>query len=132
MPRGSRPGERRVGRKKGTPNEATAAREAAIAGSGLTPLDYLLSVMRDETADSRTRLDAAKAAASFVHARMGQVEPKVADPDFVPLVERIKEYDREDAIERSDRAQRRQGRRAAAPMTLAAHIAVSCSPVPTR
>jgi hypothetical protein len=46
-------------------------------------------------------LDAAKAAAPFAHARMGQVEPKVADPDFVPLSERIKEYDREDAIERS-------------------------------
>jgi hypothetical protein len=58
--------------------------------------------MRDETADPRTRLDAAKAAAPFVHARMGQVEPKVADPDFVPLPERIKAYAKRDAIEAAD------------------------------
>ena len=103
MSRGSRPGERRGGRIKGTRNKATATREAAIAASGLTPLDYLLSVMRDETAEYRARLDAAKAAAPFVHPRMGQVDPKPpADPDFVPLAERLKAYARRDAVEAAD------------------------------
>ena len=37
------------GRKKGTQNKASAARERAIAASGLTPLDYMLSLLRDET-----------------------------------------------------------------------------------
>jgi hypothetical protein len=103
MPRGSRPGERRGGRRKGTPNKATAARQAAVAASGLTPLDYLLSVMRDEGADPHTRLDAAKAAAPFVHPRMAQVEAKPADWDYVPLHERLAEYEKRDAAEEANR-----------------------------
>jgi hypothetical protein len=50
---------RRFGRQKGTPNRATAARVAAIAASGMTPLDYLVSVYRDETASRAERLEAA-------------------------------------------------------------------------
>jgi hypothetical protein len=92
-------GRKTGGRHKGTPNKATAARQSAIAASGLTPLEYLLSVMRDETADHHTRLDAAKAAAPFVHPRMGQVDPPAADPEFVPLAERLKAYAKRDAIE---------------------------------
>jgi hypothetical protein len=99
MPRGSQPGERRGGRRKGTPNKAAAARQAAISASGLTPLDYLLSLMRDETADPRTRLDAAKSAAPFVHPRLGQVDPRHAEPGFVPLHERILYYESRDRIE---------------------------------
>jgi hypothetical protein len=98
MPRGSRPGERRGGRRKGTLNKATAARQVAIAASGLTPLDYLLSIMRDESADPHARLDAAKAAAPYVHPRMAPTEPRYADPEFVPLAERIKEYHRRDGL----------------------------------
>ena len=46
MPRGGkRPG---AGRKKGSPNKVTAAREAEIAASGLTPLDYMLGILRDK------------------------------------------------------------------------------------
>ena len=39
-------GRKTGGRKKGTPNKITAAREANIAASGLTPLDFMLGVMR--------------------------------------------------------------------------------------
>ena len=63
MPRGSLPGERRGGRKRGTPNRATAAEAAEIASSGMTPLDYLVSVYRDETASRPERLEAAAKAA---------------------------------------------------------------------
>jgi hypothetical protein len=60
--RGSRPGERRGGRKKGTRNKRTLA-QIALAEGQETPLDYLLTVMRDETADIDRRMAAAVAAA---------------------------------------------------------------------
>ena len=62
------------GRQKGTPNKATAARAAEIAASGLTPLDYMLKVMRDEDEAPDVRLDAAKAAAPYVHPRLATIE----------------------------------------------------------
>ena len=49
-------------------------REAAIQKSGLTPLDYLLSVLRDEESEPNMRMDAAKAAAPYVHPRLAAVE----------------------------------------------------------
>ena len=58
-----------------------------------------MSVMRDETADSHARLDAAKAAAPFVHPRMAPIDQKPAEPEFVPLVERLRAYAKRDAIE---------------------------------
>ena len=62
-----------AGRKKGIPNRASAAREAAIAASGLTPLEYMLSTMRDETKPLGLRL-MAKAAAPYVHPRLASME----------------------------------------------------------
>ena len=46
---------------------------AAIAAEGPTPLDYMLQVMRDEAAEPAKRLDAAKAAAPYVHPRLASV-----------------------------------------------------------
>jgi hypothetical protein len=43
---GSKPGERRGGRQKGTPNKASAARQAEVAASGVTPLEVMLDNMR--------------------------------------------------------------------------------------
>lgn len=68
---GARPG---AGRPKGTPNKATAARQAEIAASGLTPLDYMLAILRDETKDEAARFEAAKAAAPYVHPKLAAVE----------------------------------------------------------
>ena len=53
------------GRKKGTPNKATAKREAEIAASGKTPLQYMIDLMRNPKADKAMRMDAAKAAGVF-------------------------------------------------------------------
>lgn len=53
------------GRQKGSRNKRTTEIEA----SGKLPLDFLLEIMRDETKDWGMRLDAAKAAAPYVHAR---------------------------------------------------------------
>ena len=49
MPRGGH--RENAGRKRGTPNRATAARQEEVAASGITPLDYMLKVLRDENAD---------------------------------------------------------------------------------
>src|SRR5689334_7868918 len=65
-----------AGRKKGTPNKATAARAKAIADSGLTPLDFMLVTMRDEARPFHVRLDAAKSAAPYVHPKLAAVEHK--------------------------------------------------------
>jgi formylmethanofuran dehydrogenase subunit B len=64
------------GRRKGVPNKATAAKAAAIAASGLTPLDFMLGVMRDECQELGVRLDAAKAAAQYVHPKLQPVDGK--------------------------------------------------------
>jgi hypothetical protein len=77
MSRGSAPGERRGGRQKGTQNKRTAfARHIAdlAAQSENTPLNYLLSVMRDAEAPADQRLEAAKAAAPYVHPRLASIE----------------------------------------------------------
>ena len=70
--RGSAPGERRGGRQKGTPNKATAAREAEIEASGLTPLGFMLAILRDENASTEDRRWAAQHAAPYCHPRLAQ------------------------------------------------------------
>jgi hypothetical protein len=62
-----------AGRKRGVLNKATAARQAAVEASGLTPLDYLLGIIRDETADKGLRLEAARTVAPYVHLRLASV-----------------------------------------------------------
>lgn len=72
---GKKPGAPKTGgRQRGTPNKATATREAEIAAAGLTPLEYMLSLMRDAGADEAKRLDAAKAAAPYVHPRLNATQ----------------------------------------------------------
>ena len=61
------------GSRKGKRNKATAAKAAEVAASGLTPLDYMLDVMRNG-ADEATRLDAAKSAAPYVHPKLAAIE----------------------------------------------------------
>jgi hypothetical protein len=58
----------------GDHDEIVTAKAAAIAASGLTPLDYLLSVLRDETASRAERMEAASKAAPYVHPRLAAVE----------------------------------------------------------
>lgn len=67
---GARPG---AGRKKGGHNRLTEE-AVAKANAGLSPLDYLLSVVRDEEAEDTRRIDAAKAAAPYVHAKLQPVD----------------------------------------------------------
>lgn len=62
------------GRRKGTPNRASAAMAAEIAKSGETPLEYMLRVMRDQTIDRGRRDDMARAVAPYVHPKLAAVE----------------------------------------------------------
>lgn len=64
---GSRPG---AGRPKGVPNKVTLRREAEIAASGLTPLDYMLGVLRNPKSKTEDRRWAAQTAAPYVHPRL--------------------------------------------------------------
>jgi hypothetical protein len=70
-PGGKRPG---AGRPKGSKNKATVERQAVITADGITPLDYLLKVVRDEGELRPVRIDAANKAAPYVHPRLAAVE----------------------------------------------------------
>ena len=68
---GARPG---AGRKPGAPNKRTAALVKAAEAGGVMPLEYMLSVMRNTNEDPDVRLDAAKASAPYVHAKLASIE----------------------------------------------------------
>lgn len=68
---GARPG---AGRKKGSPNKRTAEIAKAVEESGVTPLEYMLNVMRDVVQEPALRFEAAKAAAPYVHSKLSSVE----------------------------------------------------------
>lgn len=69
---GSRPG---AGRKQGSVNKLDQEARAKVLESGEeTPLDFLLKVMRGAEHEFPHRLDAAKAAAPYVHAKLSSVD----------------------------------------------------------
>lgn len=53
--------------------KASYKRELQISKEGLTPLDYLLRVMRNPRNEVDVRVDAAKAAAPYVHPKLAQI-----------------------------------------------------------
>lgn len=73
-----------AGRKPGSVTKRTREIAEAIASDGdLTPLDYLTSVYRDPLADESKRIDAAKAAAPYVHAKLATTT--LQGPDGGPI-----------------------------------------------
>ena len=75
---GARPN---AGRKPGTLNRFNRELlERAIEG-GQLPLDYMLEIMRDQSLDTRLRIDAAKAAAPYVHQKLSSVSIDLRAPD---------------------------------------------------
>lgn len=78
MPRGGyRPGAGRkpaAQRPKETLQVPPDIRVASL-NAGMSPLDYMLAVMRDETADPQRRDRMAQAAAPYVHAKPADVGP---------------------------------------------------------
>jgi hypothetical protein len=84
MPRGSRPGERRGGRQRGTPNKTTLIKNAVFLAAASepdrSPLDFMLALMRDPQVPLDLRLEMAATAGPFVHARPEPARNKPPDP----------------------------------------------------
>lgn len=76
-----------AGRKPGVANKASIARQARVAAEGLTPLDYMLQLMRDDGQDIELRAEMAKAAAPYIHPRLASVTHK-GDED-APLTVKV-------------------------------------------
>jgi len=82
---GARPG---AGRKPGSANVRTREIADRAAAEGLTPLEYLVELMRKPYPENATpevmaaydsmRMDAAKAAAPYMHPRLGNVDAPVS------------------------------------------------------
>ena len=77
------------GRQKGVANKRTQQFQAAVADSGLTPLQYMLAVPRDETADPERRDEMAKAAAPYIHPRLASIEASHRGDKQNPLELRV-------------------------------------------
>lgn len=73
-----------MGRLKGSVNKNTLAerrRNARAVAAGITPVEYLLGIMRDENEKQDKRIDAAKAVAPYLHARLQATTIKEEPPD---------------------------------------------------
>ena len=75
-------GGRRLG--AGRPTGAATKRTREIAdravAEGVSPLEYMIGVMRDPAAEPSRRDDMAKAAAPYLHPRLSSVDARVDGP----------------------------------------------------
>lgn len=69
-----------AGRKPGACTNKTREIADKAIESGITPLEYLLSVMRDTTQEPKDRMDAAKSAAPYVHPRLASESVQITGP----------------------------------------------------
>lgn len=96
-------GRKTGGRQKGTKNKHKGvikrrASKIPEALNGQSPLEYMLEVMRDSSAEKGRRDDMARAAAPYMHPRMAAVE--MTGKDGAPLFDLQRLTDQElDAIE---------------------------------
>jgi hypothetical protein len=63
-------GKKTGGRVKGVPNKRTTQIRQEISSHGITPLDFLLRELRDESLPYDARHAAAVAAAPYLHSKM--------------------------------------------------------------
>ena len=86
--RGSKPGERRGGRARGTPNKRTLFLEERLEELNCDPIGYMAKVMMDEEAHPQVRFSAAKELAQYIAAKRKAIEV-TGDPDLIdrPLIE---------------------------------------------
>jgi hypothetical protein len=97
-------GRKTGGRQKGARNRATEEARAAAVATGVLPLDYMLSVMRDPAADHKRRDAMAMAAAPYLHSRLTAIDAKFSSAAVQPsprqlLIEFVlptRDYARED------------------------------------
>lgn len=72
MPRGGK--REGAGRKAGSATAKTREVANAAAVAGLTPLDYMLTVLRNEAALPAERMWAAEKAAPYIHPKLTSIE----------------------------------------------------------
>lgn len=72
MPRGGK--REGAGRKAGSATERTRQIANDAAKEGITPLEYMLSMLRNETETPANRMWAAEKAAPFVHPKLAAIE----------------------------------------------------------
>lgn len=66
---------------QGRAGPSIPAGSAPAAGPDLSPLDFLLSLVRDESVEERVRIQAASIAAPYCHAKPGEAGKKVIASD---------------------------------------------------
>lgn len=79
-------GRKTGGRTKGTPNKKTTKLAEEVKRKGVTPLEYMLEVLRNEENPADVRMDAAKSAAPYVHSKM-PTAIVAASPPSGPITE---------------------------------------------
>lgn len=77
MARGSKPGERRGGRKAGTPNKRTAEMIKEMEAEGELPLAYALRIMRDPNMPPERRDHMCQVAMKHCHPTLASIEAQV-------------------------------------------------------
>jgi len=91
MSRGSKPGERRGGRKAGVPNRATQELTERIAAKfpGYDPVESMAAIANDPLADPIMRFNASKEVAQYIHPKRKAIEHTGAggEPLPVPVVQ---------------------------------------------
>jgi hypothetical protein len=60
------------GRKPGSRNKKTAEMLEKVQASGLTPLEYMLSILQDPHQEPNQRFSAAVQAAPYIHPKLAQ------------------------------------------------------------
>jgi len=70
---------KRRGRPKGSYSKASKAQIEKVTSDGkLSPLEYLASIYQNPTEEKKDRIEAAKAAAPYIHSRLSTTEVKAA------------------------------------------------------
>jgi hypothetical protein len=67
-------GRKTGGRQKGARNRATQEARAAAKATGVLPVDYMLSVMRDPMAEPKRHDAMAIAAAPYLHPKFSSID----------------------------------------------------------
>lgn len=65
------------GRPKGSRNKASLRRQREVAATGITPLDYMLKVMRNPKAAWPRRDEMARSAAPYIHPKLATLQSNV-------------------------------------------------------
>ena len=78
-----------AGRKAGSTTKRTREIANMALDAGVSPLEFMLGVMRDESLPTDARFEAAKASAPYVHPRLNAVEHSGVDGGPLEVVTRI-------------------------------------------